>query len=169
MHDQLYLLLDAARVGSRMEEAFGLNKEYDSLYRLSSQQNLATVAPYIFSAKPGSAFFNWYLENGPGNSWGVLVSSAVSMEDLHKHFRKILMVSTEDKKKIYFRFYDPRVLKMFLPTCNAQQILEFFGPVKNLLLEGALKNEFLKYWQENGTLKTNVVNASEVFGRMHSV
>jgi hypothetical protein len=168
MQDKLYVLLDAARVGPRMEEAFSLNKEYDSLYRLSSQQNLATVAPFIFSAKPGSPFFDWYLENGPGNFWGVLLSSAVSMDELHKHFRKFLMVSTEDRKKVYFRFYDPRVLKMFLPTCNAQQILEFFGPVKHLLLEGE-QNEFLKYWQENGIMKSNVENAAEVFGRVHPV
>jgi hypothetical protein len=33
-----------------------------------------------------------------------------------------------------FRFYDPRVLRIFLPTCNAQEVFQFFGPVVNSYL-----------------------------------
>jgi hypothetical protein len=42
----------------------------------------------------------------------------------------------EDGRELYFRFYDPRVLRVFLPTCTLQQTAEFFGPVSSYLVEG---------------------------------
>src|SRR5689334_9084653 len=115
-----YMLLDAARMGEIIEKAKEINPDFDSLYRGRSEEALALVAPYLFIFRQNTDFGKWYIENGWGNAWGILIRSHMNMQELHKHFRKFLIVGTEDNQELYFRFYDPRVLRIFLPTCNQQ-------------------------------------------------
>lgn len=130
-----FLILDAARMESEMETARALNPDFVSLYRGEPEETLASVAPYLFSFNNGTEFENWYFANGWGDAWGVLVVANEEMRALHKHFRRFLMVKTEDGEELYFRFYDPRVLRIFLPTCDREQLKEFFGPVDYYLCE----------------------------------
>src|SRR5262249_7471285 len=37
--------------------------------------------------------------------------------------------------ELYFRFYDPRVLRTFLPACTGAETKRFFGPVGIYLME----------------------------------
>ena len=47
------------------------------------------------------------------------------------------MVNSEETgEEVYFRFYDPRVLRVFLPTCSVRQKAELFGEIRSFLLEG---------------------------------
>ena len=45
------------------------------------------------------------------------------------------MVKGADRKKYYFRFYDPRVLQAFLPACTPQEARAFFGPIDRFYAE----------------------------------
>ena len=130
-----YILLDAARMDSEFATAKALNNNFDSLYRGQSEETLASVAPYIFRVDRGQEFERWYFDQGWGDSWGVIVLSQDDMKSLHKHFRKFLMVQTEDGEELYFRFYDPRVLRVFLPTCDRDQLKEFFGEIDCFICE----------------------------------
>lgn len=129
------LIIDAAQLTSEVEIAFQLNPRNISLYRGESEETLKDIAPSLFSFERDSSFSDWFFDNGWGKSWGVLLTSDSSMEELHKHFRKFLLVQSYDGSEMYFRFYDPRVLRIFLPTCDEEQLLEFFGPVKYFLME----------------------------------
>ena len=158
-----YILLDAARMEVRIDEAKKLNPEFLCLYKGKSEQDLECVAPYIFTFKQNSSFANWYYENGWGDAWGILLHSAYSLEDLHKHFRKFLMVQTEDKEELYFRFYDPRVLRIFLPTCDIDQLKEFYGNIINyFVMEDEDESTAIKFWLENYQLKSNQINKDEI-------
>jgi len=52
------------------------------------------------------------------------------------HLRRFLTVRTEKGKKLLFRFYDPRVLRLYLPTCTSTELNTFFGPVERFVCEG---------------------------------
>ena len=159
------ILLDSACTGIHLQTAIEYNSCYDSLYRGTSQQTLATVAPYLFTFPQNTEFSNWYLETGWGNAWGILFSTTASFEECHKHFRKFLLVKTEAGKELYFRFYDPRVLRVFLPSCNQQQIIEFFGPVDHFITEGENKEQAIVSSQENGILKQEELPAAALFNQ----
>ena len=47
----------------------------------------------------------------------------------------IFNVADEDGQTFFFRFYDPRVLRAFLPTCSPSQLTDFFGPVRAMIVE----------------------------------
>jgi len=61
-------------------------------------------------------------------------------------------VQTEDGRELYFRFYDPRVLRIFLPTCNAEEAATFFGPVRQFLVEAQDAETLLQFSLLRGTV-----------------
>jgi len=152
-------------MGEQMEHAKERNKKHDSLYRGGKEASLFAVAPYIFQFSSPSSFSDWYLDHGWGDSWGILLKSSWPLPEMHKHFRRFLMVNTEDGQNLYFRFYDPRVLKIFLPTCDAQQLREFFGPIDYFLLEDEDPAYAIRYWHENGQLKMQKKRLEELVQR----
>lgn len=163
----MYAILDAARIFGEIDTAQRLQSKFLCLYKGQSEELLSSVAPYIFQYQFGSEFSSWLLEKGYGNAWGVYVMSRVSLEALQSHFRKFLMVKTEDGRELYFRFYDPRVLRIFLPTCDKQQLKEFFGPVEKYIAEDEDAGFALVYsLNTDGTLRTDRVPAEEYLGSL---
>jgi len=157
-----YILLDAAQLGIKIIRAKELNPNHDSLYRGKSEQFLAFVAPYLFSFDPQAEFGKWYIQNGWGNSWGILVYSDIDLKALVKHFRHFLMVKKENGEQLYFRFYDPRVLRVFLPTCDERQLRDFFGPIDYFLCEDEEPAACLVFYLHNGELITERIKQDEV-------
>ncbi len=154
----VYSILDASKIFGEPDNAQSLQANFLSLYLGHSEELLTTIAPYLFAYQPESEFGKWLFEKGWGNAWGVFVEANVSIEDLRYHFRKFLLIKTEDNKELYFRFYDPPVLRMFLPTCNAHQLKEFFGPIKKFSMEANDTGNALEFTIENGTLVTREID-----------
>lgn len=158
-----YILLDAARMGRQMDEAKARNKTHGSLYHGGSEAALSGLAPHIFQFAHPTQFSTYFLKTGWGESWGVLLKSSWPPSELLKHFRKFLRVKTEDGKELYFRFYDPRVLRIFLPTCDAAQIREFFGgAVDYFIVEDEDPDYALQFFHQNGVLQTERFSIKEV-------
>ncbi len=130
-HRQAYhfAILDAARderiyPGLRRLAA---SEEIISLYQGPTARELAAVAPYLVCLGTSDRVFDWLWNEGWGQDWGIFVTSLAAVPTIRDHFRRLTLVRTEDKKRLLFRFYDPRVLSIFLPTCDAGQQKEIFG------------------------------------------
>lgn len=142
-----------------MEESLDKAKElageqhYLCLYKGMSEERLSNVGPYLFVSQP-PAFVDWLFAQGWGQSWGVFVLSRETSAVVYQHFRRFLLVKTAEGKQLYFRFYDPRVLRQFLPTCTAGQLTDFFGPVRYFLVEDQDPDYSISYWLDKGELKT---------------
>jgi hypothetical protein len=65
------------------------------------------------------------------------LTSSEPFQELRTHFQHFLFVQTEEGKELCFRFYDPRVLRGYLPSRTGPEAAEFFGPVRSFLMEGA--------------------------------
>lgn len=131
----IYAILDAARdeaIYNKIQESGLLG---GCLYYGKKAEELADAAPYLVRLKPEDAFTEWLMNNGWGNSWGIFLESKAAPEQLKRHFRKFLTVYDEDGNPLYFRFYDPRVFRVYLPTCNAEELEIIFGPVNRYYLE----------------------------------
>jgi hypothetical protein len=156
-----YLLLDAARMENEMDVAVAFPNENSCLYEGKSKIELAGVGPYLFKTDNNSELNNWVKQEGWGNSWGVALFTFIPFPELHKHCRKFLLVRTEDNMELYFRFYDPRVLRIFLPTCSKEQLQNFFGPIQYFIVEDEDPEFALKFWLENYQLRSIRFPASE--------
>ena len=114
------------------------------LYDGDSAVNLARWAPYLIRLQPNSPLLRVLIEKGWGKGWASYLTTTSPFEEVRKHFRKFLMVQIEQGKEVYFRFYDPRVMRDFLPTANNAELTIFFGPVSEWIIEGPEGEELLK-------------------------
>jgi|SRR6185312_12504409 len=133
----LFAIVDAARDRRIYPglKRFSARHEILPLYQGPTATDLAAVGPYLVCLGRTDELFDWLWDNGWGDNWGVFMWSLVSTENLRSHFRRHTMVRTSDGERLVFRFYDPRVMLPFLPTCDAAQLREFFGPVQQFMLE----------------------------------
>ncbi len=148
----LFALIDAARA----PELLGLlrvhSEVYYSLYDGPAGEKLDEVAPYLVQLHAKSPLTQALAAEQWGNSWGCFVWALADFKALRRHFRRFLMVEDSRGKEMYFRFYDPRVLRVFLPTCTPQEAVEFFGPVKHFVMEADEPNVALVSSLSSGEL-----------------
>jgi hypothetical protein len=130
-----YALVDAARDPSIYPAVLGADCPWLSLYRGDAAARMAIVAPYLVLLDRKSRFTQWLLRGGWGKSYGVFLMATTSMELLRNHFRRFVMVQLPDGRSVYFRFYDPRVLRVYLPTCTPEEQAAMFGPVEKYVME----------------------------------
>lgn len=133
--EPLYAVLDAARDLAALNWTRESGEEFQSLYDGASARDLEMFAPYLVRFSKPSPLIGKLVDKAWGKSWGIYLTSAASFPDLRKHFRHFLMAETEGAKIVYFRFYDPRVLRQYLPTCTPQEVRQFFGPIESFLVE----------------------------------
>jgi hypothetical protein len=144
-------VLDTAH-GERILELLHESVEpIHSLYEGTPGSALAEVAPYLVSLPNKDS---WLLEalvqEGWGAHWGVFLTSALPMLQLRRHLRKFLMVEAEGVEgRLYFRYYDPRVLGTFLPTCPPESRKEFFGDIERFIFSG-LDGEVVEIPSQDG-------------------
>lgn len=137
----LYAVLDSAKSGRILELLQESIEGHQSLYEGPQGAALAEVAPYIVPLPPNTKLLDVLLQEGWGESWGIYLTCPLSAAETRRHLRKLLMVEAEGQEgRLYFRFYDPRVLHQFLPTCTPGQREEFFGHIGCFFyeVEGAL-------------------------------
>jgi hypothetical protein len=99
------------------------------------EPDMAVVAPYLVELEPSSAFTRRLLAEGWGQNWGVFLTSQLALPALWRHVRQQVHVYGPNLESLYFRFYDPRVMRNYLPTCAPPQLAEFFGPVDFYIAE----------------------------------
>lgn len=151
---QTYAVLDGASVPDLLDQLYGDEPpEFVCLYRGELEPDLAEVAPYLVQLKAGSPFTEWLLGNCWGNHWGIFAASTEDIDVIRRHFRNFLMVKDPEGKQLYFRYYDPRVLRIYLPTCNPDEVQSIFGPVHAYLMESEFQSDALQFAFNDGDLR----------------
>jgi Domain of unknown function (DUF4123) len=157
----VFAVLDGASVPGLLDQLHDQQPEHVCLYRGELEPDMAEVAPYLVKLESDTDFTEWLIEKGWGNHWGVFAQSAESLSGMRRHFRKFLVVYDPDSKPLYFRYYDPRVLRIYLPTCNAQELATVFGPVACYILEHEGPETALRFRTEAGSLIQDTMTITE--------
>jgi hypothetical protein len=141
----VFAVLDAAREDRlpAFLQAYGV--EHVSLYEGESGDELKDVAPYVALLPKGSQLWQSLMNEGWGKSWGIYFNSDAELSEVRDHLRRLLKVKDEDGRLFYFRFYDPRVLRVFIPTCTPKEKKDFFGPISRFIVEGEDLDNPLQY------------------------
>lgn len=149
----LYAILDAARdplIPVRLSEC---GEEYQSLYEGLKGERLAAAAPYLVALPKGSAFLETLIRDGWAKSWGVFLTCDRQFAEVRKHLRHLLTVELEVGKRVRFRFYDPRVLRIYLPTCTFTERSQFFGPIESFMCEAEGVDQLDRFDSETGVIE----------------
>jgi hypothetical protein len=146
---KLYAILDTAR-DERIYPALRQYRcQYRHLYRGSLPPVLEEVAPHLVEVNPRSAFARWLIEEGWGMSWGIFLASPARLDILKNHFRDLVRVRDEEGRIIYFRYYDPRVFRVYMPTCTDEELQSVFGRVRHFFTEAQNGSLVIEYGVED--------------------
>lgn len=150
----VFAVLDGASAQGLVKSLYEHEPEYCCLYRGELAPDMATVAPYLVRLEAESKFTEVVLGEGWGAHWGSFVVSAANLRTLRDHFRLFQTVELPDQRTVLFRYYDPRILRTFLPVCNGAELGTFFGPVQKFVVEGESPEAGLKFSLAGTALKS---------------
>ncbi|MCK6553158.1 DUF4123 domain-containing protein [Candidatus Binatia bacterium] len=150
---QVFAILDGARddrIYPAIEALVEDEEQGVCLLRGELDSDLAAAAPYLLRLDRDAEIVTWLLTQGYGGSWGIFLHAEVELGELRRHLRRFLMVYDHAGKPMYFRYYDPRVLRAYLPTCQAAELEAFFGPVRCYFVEDEEPDRLLEFASRAG-------------------
>jgi hypothetical protein len=134
---RVFAVLDAARGIEVYDAVRKSRRPFECLYDGLLPLALEEVAPYLVELERDDPFTARLVAEGWGASWGCFIAAPVELRVLRKHLRRFLKVRTESGQTLVFRYYDPRVLRVYLPTCTPGELETFFGPIERFVVEDA--------------------------------
>jgi len=114
---------------------------------------LAAAAPHIVRLPLEAPFARWLVDTGWGDCWGIDLLSTASLDALLRHFRRFVMAQDEAGRRFYFRFYDPRVFRPYLPTCRPEELRLLFGPIERFVVEDEGGERLIEHGLQGRQLK----------------
>ena len=148
-----YAVLDGASCEDLLGKLAEFHPESVCLYTGELGPDVREVAPYLVLLPEGHPFAEWLLVEGVGKHWGVFARSPANLQAMRKHFRTFLLVKSPEGRTLYFRYYDPRVLRMYLPTCSAPELRAVFGPVTSYVVEAKAEGAVHLFSAPHGALE----------------
>jgi hypothetical protein len=125
----LYALLDGYEIPSLQEKIDEVGPEYAvSLFLGENESHYFEWPPYLMALT--EATLDWLLQTAGKTSWGVFIFSKSGLETLRTHLRRFLILRLPDGERWFFRFYDPRLLQIYLESSHARELELFYGPVR---------------------------------------
>jgi hypothetical protein len=149
---RVYAVLDGASVAELVPQLQQHTPEHVCLRMGELDPELLRAAPYLVALDPAGEFTRWVVEEGWGQHWGIFAASSAGLRPLRQHFRRFLKVHDATGKPLLFRYYDPRVLRSYLPMCNAKELGGLFGPVTTYFAEGENPGQLLRFRAAGGAL-----------------
>ena len=133
---RLYALVDAA--GNQDALDFMYEQEtlnFQCLFPGDVEPEVFEVAPFLVDLENQAEVVDWLVE-GWGSSWVSFLHSTASLDELQIHLRQFTEVRTPEGDVVWFRFYDPNVMRTALPILTSEQGADLFKHVATFLCEG---------------------------------
>jgi hypothetical protein len=144
----LFAVLDAARsprILTLLREAVD---PYKSLFEGAKGRAIDEQAPYLVELRDDSDLSEHLSAEGWGRRWGIYLTSKKPFKEVRTHLRRLLMVEDEETgEQMYFRYYDPAVLRVFLGAAGRRHRGAMFGDVESFVVEGE-RGEPLRFGRE---------------------
>jgi len=135
---QVFAVIDGARDPRIQGMLRDTGLEQACLFAGPLTPALQAAAPHLVHLSPQSRLTHPLFDSGWSDHWFVLLLAEpdVTLQQLHRHLRTLLRVCDEAGRFLMFRFYDPRVLRPYLPTCTRDEADSVFGPIAEFACAG---------------------------------
>jgi hypothetical protein len=141
----IWVILDGARDKRIYGHVVDTYLESCCLYAEALAPELELAAPYMIQLEYDDRLTLRILNEGWGHSWGIFLKSEATLKKLRRHLREFLVVTGPGGQQLVFRYYDPRVLRVYLPTCTVDELRTVFGPIDVFWTEGDDPSTLLEF------------------------
>lgn len=148
--EPLYFVLDGAREPSGTAAMLSSAVQSGSLYDGQAAEEMGSFGPHLVALPDDPAGRERWVRTIWGRNLGVFLTCSLPFEAVRRHLRRFLLVMLEGGRKVYFRYYDPRVLRRFLPTCTPDEWAQFFGPIAAYYTESDGSTHLLEFEKGSG-------------------
>lgn len=134
------------------------HKKMRSLFYSKVPSYIDLSAPYLLEFHNDNELKEVLNQIKGSPSFVIVGSKHLSFDELARHLRKFLITQIEDGRKIYFRFYDPRVLHFLLPLFDPNQSTLFFEKIDYMVLENSKQEDMTMFSvNEDGIINQEIV------------
>ncbi len=141
---EVYTVIDGASAPVLLGKLAEYEPQHTCLFRGELSIEMAEVAPYLVKLEPDDDFTNWLLEYATEYPCCIFTQTESNFLVLRKHFRSFLRVQSPEGETLHFRYYDPRVLSVYLPSCDKEDSKILYADVIEQFLLFDPKEEKLK-------------------------
>lgn len=130
-----YLLLDSNQIPDLYARLFQSAPKAipHSLYLTTRYADLAHIGPVLVAVEPQSALANTFTEEWQAR-FGIWLESEADEVELIAHLRSLIHVQLEGDVSAFFRFYDPRITRLWLGDLSDAERDRLMGPVRLIRL-----------------------------------
>ncbi|MEM1034155.1 MAG: DUF4123 domain-containing protein [Myxococcota bacterium] len=125
----LYAVVDGARDPAALEWLRSAGVPYQCLYAGKKAVELADEAPYLAHLGGDRGPLGELCTHYGEEPTGIFLTSDRTFYEVRRQLRRFLLVEGPDGATMYFRYYDPRIAAVFLPTLDRDQIAIMYGTV----------------------------------------
>ncbi len=151
-----FLLLDASINPDIAICAEAFNDPARCLFDGAAFEELSDVGPWLIEPRRYGDAWDWYVEDGYGNNWGIMLHSRLPMMRLKTQLKKFIKIEDEDGESYFFKYYRPQHLNTYLPAFDAQQTNSFMRGIEAV---------FAETYQNAGTLLRHTCTSDGVLSQ----
>ena len=156
----LYAVIDASRSPMTIPATLqAMTDKVACLYRGQALEEFGDDTAWVAAINLDESVLDWLIDNGFGKRWSIFLRSPLQLADIVRHLRKFTVIQDDQGTAHFFRFYDPRTLRQYLPVFTTEQSAAFFKGVQAWYCENDIRHdEFLKFTINDGTLRREVIS-----------
>jgi len=132
-----YALLDASQSADIPICLDGFSNPARCLFDGEVKEDLGEVAPWLVELTRYSDIWDWFVEEGYGNNWGILLHSRLELPRLKSQMKKFLKIENEQSEVFFFKFYRPNHLNTHLPVFEVPDRARFMNQIDGVYAEDA--------------------------------
>jgi hypothetical protein len=147
---RIYALIDGARVKGVATLLGRMNAQYASLFRGDADVDYAEAGPYLALVPIEHDLLTLFVVYEPMLAATLFLAAGAEFEQMRTHLRRFLKVLDSQGKRCFFRFYDARVLAVYLGAAEPVEQAQLFGPIRSMHACGPdrdVSKPLLRSWQ----------------------
>jgi hypothetical protein len=148
----IWMILDGARERRIYSDLTNSHLVSSCLYSGDIPFELEVAAPHLVQLEYQDKSTMDLIQRSWGRSWGIFLRCDARMDRLRRHLRSILTVRSWRGEKMLFRYYDPRILRVYLPTCTSDELKTVYGPVQQFFTEAESGDTLTGFEVKSGKL-----------------
>lgn len=152
---RLYGVLDCAASPALHEHVARLEPgAARCLFRGELRPELRRVSPHLVELAPGDPLTAAWRNEGRGKAWGLQLTSRAGLHAVWRRLRRFTQARLPSGEgPVLFRFWDPRVFRVYLPLVEPDHVGAWFTDIDSYLAEAEDGFSTQRYSLSGGALE----------------